>query len=63
MQKQSKEYLTPKETAEYLNISYTTLWHFKNERPDFPKPRQLTSRTILYVKSELDDYIKNQLGA
>lgn len=51
--------LSPKETAEYLGISTATLWRFM-KRPEFPKPKRLTERTIRFLKSELDAYLKDR---
>ena len=55
----NKPNLSPKETAQYLGISTATLWHF-TKRPDFPKPKRLTERTIRFSKDELDRYLENK---
>jgi transcriptional regulator, alpA family len=51
--------LSPKETAQYLGISISTLWRFM-KRNDFPKPKRLTERTIRFLKSELDVYLQDK---
>lgn len=55
----NKPNLSPKETAQYLGISTATLWRF-TKRPDFPKPKRLTERTIRFSKDELDRYLENK---
>ena len=55
----NKPILSPKETAQYLGISTATLWRF-TKRPDFPKPKRLTGRTIRFSKDELDRYLENK---
>lgn len=55
-----KQFLTPKETAFYLNVSITTLWRFGKNIKDFPKPKRLTSKTILYKRKELDEFLQNK---
>lgn len=42
-----KPNLTPKELMAYLNISESTLWRFQ-KNSEFPKPRRLTARTLLF---------------
>ena len=51
--------LSPKEAAQYLGISISTLWRFM-KRNDFPKPKRLTERTIRFLKSELDAYLQDK---
>ena len=51
--------LSPRETAQYLNISYSTLWRFV-KRADFPQPRRLTPRTIRFLKSDIDAYLQGK---
>ena len=51
--------LSPKETAQYLGISISTLWRFM-KRNDFPKPKRLTERTIRFLKSDLDAYLQDK---
>ena len=55
----NKPNLSPKETAQYLGISITTLWRFM-KRNDFPKPKRLTGRTIRFSKDALDRYLENK---
>jgi prophage regulatory protein len=45
--------LRPKQAAEYLGISRTTLWRWIKERHDFPKPRILSSRCAVLDGTEL----------
>lgn len=56
-----KPNLAPKEAAAYLNILISTLWRF-TKKAEFPKPKRLSDRTILFNKSELDDYLQ-RMGA
>lgn len=54
-----KPNLTPKELMAYLNISESTLWRFQ-KNPEFPKPRRLTARTLLFLKNEVDEYLQSK---
>jgi len=56
---QDDQKMTHKEAAEYLNISSPTLynWRFRNFGPPFYR---LTSKTIIYNKSDLDKFINDR---
>lgn len=51
-------YMNIGETASYLGISASTLQKWmKTEDSTLPKPKRLGPKTILFKKSEIDDWI------
>lgn len=59
MQTQS---LRPKQAAQHLGVARCTLWRWAKERPDFPKPRRLSSRCIVFDAAELTAWRDAQMG-
>ena len=60
---QKKEYLTPKQLAEYLQISYTTLWRIrKNGILDIPMYRLAKGVKAhkLYKRSDVEKYMEEK---
>ena len=49
--------LTPKQAAEMLGVSVTTLWRMEELDKDFPPRVQLTERRCGWRSSGLDEYI------
>lgn len=45
--------LRPKQAADFLGISRVTLWRWIKERPDFPRPRNLSPRCTVLDQAEL----------
>jgi prophage regulatory protein len=45
--------LRPKDAADFLGIGRATLWRWSKERDDFPKPRVLSPRCVIFNKEEL----------
>lgn len=43
----------PKEGAALIGIGVSTFWRWAKERPDFPKPRKLSSRCTVFDVQEL----------
>ena len=43
----------PAEAAELLGIGRATLWRWIKEKPDFPKPIQLSPRCTVLLGAEL----------
>ncbi|GAB2467365.1 hypothetical protein GCM10027082_18760 [Comamonas humi] len=43
----------PKDAAELLGIGISTLWRWAKDRPDFPKPRHLSTRCTIFDVAEL----------
>ena len=50
-------YLTITDVIEFLNISRSTYYRFK-ERPDFPKSINLGERTIRYNSIEIEQWLE-----
>lgn len=44
----SSKSLRPKQVADLLGISRTTVWKLSSTRPDFPRPIRLTPRVTVY---------------
>ncbi|WP_374328689.1 helix-turn-helix transcriptional regulator [Azonexus sp.] len=59
MQNQS---LRPKHAAQHLDISRATLWRWLKERHDFPKPRRLSTRCVVWDAAELTAWRDAQMG-
>tara|TARA_R110002012_G_scaffold134007_2_gene287212 strand:+ start:371 stop:595 length:225 start_codon:yes stop_codon:yes gene_type:complete len=55
------EYLRPKQAANYLGISITTLWRLENNDPIFPTKVEFTSRCGIYRKTDLDRYVEAKI--
>jgi prophage regulatory protein len=45
--------LRPKHAAEFLGIGESTFWRWAKERPDFPKPIRLGTRTTVFPLDQL----------
>ncbi len=45
--------LRPRQAADFLGIGRATLWRWSKERNDFPKPRNLSPRCVVFDQSEL----------
>lgn len=43
----------PKDAASLLGVGVSTFWRWAKERPDFPKPRKLSSRCTIFDVQEL----------
>ena len=43
----------PTDAAAFLAISVATLWRWSRERHDFPKPRRLSARCVVFSLDEL----------
>lgn len=43
----------PKAAASLLGVGVSTFWRWVKERPDFPKPRKLSSRCTTFDVQEL----------
>ena len=43
----------PKEGAALIGVGVSTFWRWAKERPDFPKPRKLSSRCTVFDVAEL----------
>lgn len=52
----------PKEAADLLGVSASTIWKWIRERPDFPKPRKLSSRCTVFDVAELVAWRDAQMG-
>lgn len=45
--------MTPKQTAAYLNISNMTLWRYRKNIPNFPRPVYSGKHRLSFVQSEI----------
>lgn len=52
----------PKDAAEMLGCSRVTVWRWAKERADFPKPRRLSSRCVVFDRAELLAWRDAQTG-
>jgi prophage regulatory protein len=43
----------PAQAAKYLGIGKSTLWLWAKDRPDFPKPIKLGTRTTVFRQDQL----------
>ncbi|QBK30146.1 helix-turn-helix transcriptional regulator [Roseitalea porphyridii] len=58
----NQRYLRAKEAARYLGVSNSVLAKMRM-RGDGPPYRKFGSRVVLYVRSELDDWLENDCKA
>lgn len=52
----------PKEASYLLGVSIQTFWRWAKYRPDFPKPRKLSSRCTVFDVAELLAWRDAQMG-
>ncbi len=57
------QYLTPRQAADFLGVSPTTLWQFERDFPDFPKPTRITPRLVRYSRIALADWMESRRAA
>lgn len=50
------EIIRPKQLAEQLNISKSTLWRWR-EAPDFPQAISLGTRSIGFLVKDIDNWL------
>jgi len=53
MQTQASKSLRPKQAAEFLGIGLSTIWKWVKDKPDFPRPINLTPRVTAFDEAEL----------
>ena len=53
----TKEYMTPKELADYLGVSERTIARLVKEKR-IPQPYRLTPRVVRFSRSEIDEHLK-----
>ena len=60
-----EQVLSQKATADYLDLSITTIWRLrKNPDSGFPTPRRISSGKLGFLQSELNNWIQSrQLAA
>lgn len=51
--------LRPKEVEKVTRVSLNTIWRWEKEGK-FPRKRKLTERTVGYLKSEIENWIKSR---
>jgi excisionase family DNA binding protein len=52
--------LSPKETAERLNCSKSTLWRWLKEIPEFPRKVRTGIRACGFYESDVDAYLERR---
>ena len=57
------DYARPKQTAQHLRISTSTLWLWSKTRADFPKPIKAGLRTTLFDLTAINDWLRQQQEA
>lgn len=57
--KPNDELMRPADVAEYLHISISTLYRIIETDKAFPAKRKLSKRTVVYLKSEISDWVNN----
>jgi predicted DNA-binding transcriptional regulator AlpA len=55
-----RQYVRPKEAALIIGTSVPTLYRWRTERPDFPKPLKLGPRTTVYSRAALLDFLSQR---
>ena len=51
--------LRPKQLANYLSVSVTTIWRMQKEE-DFPKKVRLSQRAVGWIESDIALWLKNK---
>ena len=59
MNSQNRPFLNIKEVSKILGISVSTINRLVNRR-EFPAKRKISSRRIVFVRSEIDKWIKGK---
>ena len=59
MNSENRPFLTIKEASEYLGISVSTINRLV-KRKEFPPKRKISSRRIVFMKCEIDAWIKEK---
>ncbi len=59
MNKDNSPFFTIKEVSEFLGISVSTINRLVKEG-DFPPKLKITPRRIVFVKNEIDEWIKSK---
>lgn len=59
----NQEFLAPKQAAELLGVSATTLWSLEQEHEDFPNPTRLSTRLVRYRRDALIEWMESRRGA
>jgi prophage regulatory protein len=54
--------LRPRQAAEKLGIGLPTIWAWAREKPDFPKPIQLSGNASGFIESELDAFLEKKVA-
>ena len=52
----------PRQTAHYLKISLSTLWHWAKTREDFPRPVKAGPRVTLFDLNAIDAWLQQEGG-
>ena len=58
----SLQIIRPKELAELLSISTVTLWRME-KRGELPKRKQISSRTVGWLESDIKEWLDNRPDA
>ena len=58
-----KNSLRPQQAADFLGMARVTFYRYLKERPDFPKPRKLSPRCVVFDADELLAWRDNQQTA
>jgi len=58
----SLKIIRPKELAELLSISTVTLWRME-KRGELPKRKQISSRAVGWLESEIEEWLKTRPDA
>ena len=59
MNSQNRPFLNIKEVSKILGISVSTINRLVNRR-EFPSTRKISSRRIVFLRSEIDEWIKGK---
>jgi prophage regulatory protein len=57
-----KQIVRPKEAAEMLGVSLSTIWRYLRLDPDFPKQYKLSTRVTGFDEQELNDFCAKKRG-
>lgn len=53
--------LRPRQAAEKCGIGLPTIWAWARDKPDFPKPIQLSGNASGFIEAELDDWLERKV--
>ena len=51
--------LSARQVAQLLGVSTSTIWRWRRDDPDFPKPKKLGGHTVRWQRSDIEAYFQD----